>query len=64
MSSKNAIYESSILCFFGADDELTNSGFPTIGAVGRDGAAVVDGEGFGLDFGAASSLLTLTDAGT
>lgn len=53
-----------MLCFFGADDELTNSDFPTIGAVGRDGVAAVDGEGFGLAFGAASSLLTLTDAGT
>lgn len=64
MSSKNAIYESSILCFLGADEELTNSGFPTIEAVGMDGAAAVDGEGFGFAFGAAISLLTLTDAGT
>lgn len=64
MSSKNAMYESSILCFFGADDELTNSGFPTIGAAGRDGAAAVDGEGFAFAFGTAISLLTLTDAGT
>ena len=64
MSSKKAIYESSILFVFGADDELADSGFTMVGAAGWVAAAVTESDGFGFPFGAAISLLTLTDAGT
>jgi hypothetical protein len=59
MSSRKATYESSMLCVFGADDELAGSGFIMVGA-----AAVVETDGLGFPFGTAVSLLTLTDAGT
>ena len=64
MSSKKAIYESSILCGFGADDELADSGITMAGAAGWVAVAVTETAGFGFAFGAAVSLLTLTDAGT
>lgn len=64
MSSKKAIYESSILCGFGADDELADSGITMVGAAGWVAVAVTETDGFGFAFGAAVSLLTLTDAGT
>lgn len=64
MSSRKATYESSMLCAFGADDELAGSGFIMVGVAGWVVAAVVETDGFGLAFGAAVSLLTLTDAGT
>lgn len=65
ISSKNAIYESSILCGFSADEEFAVSCFTTVGAaVGRVAAATDERDGFGFDFGIADSLLTRTDAGT
>lgn len=61
MSSRNAMYESSIL--FGAEDEPVDSCFETGGArIGRLEVKMVDV--FGFDFGRADSLLTRTDAGT
>lgn len=63
ISSKNAMYESSILCPFGADDEV-DSGFTMVGATGLAFTVVVDSKGFGFALGAAVSLLTRTDAGT
>jgi len=63
MSSRKAIYESSMLLPFGADDEFADSGL-TGGVADRVGAAVVGSEGFAFAFGAAISLLTRTDAGT
>lgn len=61
MSSRNAIYESSIL--FGAEDEPVDSCFATGGAtIDRLEVEMVDV--FGFDFGRADSLLTRTDAGT
>ena len=65
MSSKKAIYESSMLCVFGAEGELTISGFTIEGAgPGLMDAATVETDGFGFPFGIAVSLLTRTDAGT
>lgn len=65
MSSRKALYESSMLLPLGAeeDDELT-SGFETVG-VGR-GTATDEDEitGFGFDLGSAVSRRTRTDAGT
>lgn len=59
------MYESSILCPFGAtDDELTASGFAIGGAGGLEAITVVEGVGLGFDFGAVISRLTRTDAGT
>lgn len=63
MSSRKALYESSMLCPFGADDDFTGSGL-TKGVTDWVGADVVGSDGFGFDFGAAISLLTRTDAGT
>lgn len=61
MSSKNAMYESSILGGF--DAELLDSCFATGGAtIGRLGVGRVD-DVFGFGFGRADSLLTRTDAG-
>lgn len=63
MSSKKAVYESSML--FGAgEDELTTSGFTTVGVAGRGATTVVGTAGFGFDFGTTDSRLTRTDAGT
>lgn len=66
MSSRKALYESSMLLPLGAeeDDELT-SGFTTVWGTGR-GATIeeVEMEGFGFDFGSAVSRRTRTDAGT
>lgn len=58
------MYESSILCAFGADDELVDSGF-MIGATGLEVTGMDETEGFGFAFAAAAalSLLTRTDAG-
>lgn len=64
MSSKKAIYESSILWDFGADDELIDSGFTVVGAVGLVATAVVEVPAFGFDLGMTASLLTRTEAGT
>ena len=65
MSSKKAIYESSILCGFGADEGLTVSDFTRVRAiVGLLVAAAVERDAFGLGFRVAVSLLTRTDAGT
>lgn len=64
MSSKKAIYESSMLCGLAADDEVDGSGFMIVGAAGCVAAVVVETDGLGFAFGAAVSLLTLTDAGT
>ena len=64
MSSRKATYESSMLCAFGADDELAGSGFIMVGAASWVAAAVVETDAFGFAFGTAVSLLTLTDAGT
>ena len=65
MSSKKAVYESSILCGFGADEGLTVSDFTTVGAIaGLLVVAAVESDAFGLGFGVAVSLLTRTDAGT
>lgn len=64
MSSKKATYESSMLCFFGADDEFAGSGFTTVGPVGPLTIAALVSDDFGFPFGTAVSLLTLTDAGT
>lgn len=59
MSSRNAVYESSILCGFGA---ALVSCFAIGGAtMGRLEAKGIDV--FGFDFGAALSRLTRTDAG-
>ena len=64
MSSKKAVYESSMLCAFGADDdELTDSGFTIVGGPETVLEVEVDIVGFGLDFATAFSLLTRTDAG-
>ena len=57
------MYESSIFCAFGADDELVDSGFTMVGATGLAAAVMVEIKGFGFAFGAAVSLLTRTDAG-
>ena len=58
------MYESSMLCPFGADDdELTASGF-TIVVAGLEATIVVETAGLGFDFGAFISRLTRTDAGT
>lgn len=64
MSSRKAIYESSMLGAFGADDD-TVSAFTTVGPDATETVVVeVDNEGFGFGFGIAVSLLTRTDAGT
>ena len=62
MSSRKAIYESSMLCGFCADVELGASVF-AMGAGGFGAARVVETDGLGFDFGAVISLLTRTDAG-
>lgn len=64
MSSKNALYESSTLCDFGAEDG-PGFGFVLEGGaecttIGVDGAATGI---LGLGFGVAVSRLTRTDAG-
>lgn len=64
MSSKKAIYESSMLCPFGADDKLTDSDLTTVDADVPETVAGFGRGGFGFDFGTAVSLLTRTDAGT
>jgi len=69
MSSKKAVYESSMLGAFGADDELTDSGFTivgpsVIGTVLEVDTDIVDTSGFGFVLVIAVSLLTRTDAGT
>lgn len=64
MSSKKAIYESSMLCPFAADDKLADSDFTTTGADVPTTVAEFDSDGFGFGFGIAVSLLTRTDAGT
>lgn len=66
MSSKKAVYESSTLCGFGADEELTDSGFVAVGTTAglMAAAGADDTDCFDLGFGAAVSLLTRTDAGT
>lgn len=64
MSSKKAVYESSMLCAFGADDELTVSGFTIVGPDVPVTVLEVDSDGFGFVLVVAASLLTLTDAGT
>ena len=63
MSSRKAIYESSMLCGFEADDELVASVF-TREAAGFEAATVVESDGLVFAFGAVISLLTRTDAGT
>lgn len=65
MSSRKAMYESSILCNLGAD-VVAVSGFPAdVTAEGLvAGPIAAEGCGFGLAFGAAVSRLTRTDAGT
>lgn len=64
MSSKKAEYESSMLGAFGADDELTDSGFTIVGPdVPETVLEVVGSEGFGFVLIIAASLLTRTDAG-
>lgn len=66
MSSRKAVYESSILCcgFWTDDDELVDSCFATTGAAaGRVVVGTAD-DVFGLAFGTTLSLLTRTDAGT
>lgn len=64
MSSKKAVYESSMLLDFGADDELVESGFTVVGAAGLMATAVVEVTAFGFGLGIAASLLTRTEAGT
>lgn len=66
MSSKKAVYESSMLCAFGADDELTDSDFTIVGPdVPETVLEVGPGTaGFGFVLDTAASLLTRTDAGT
>lgn len=64
MSSRKAKYESSMLCGFGANDEFAGSGFIMVGAAGWVAAAILETDVLGFAFGAAISLLTLTDAGT
>lgn len=62
MSSKNAVYESSMLSGFGAD-ALVHS-YLTTGGVTAGWLIVIAVDDFGLGFGSADSLLTRTDAGT
>lgn len=62
MSSKNAIYESSMLWGFGAG-ALADSCLTT-GGVTAGWLIVMAVDDFGLGFGSADSLLTRTDAGT
>jgi len=64
MSSKKAVYESSMLCAFGADVELTDSDFTIVGSDVPDTVLEVDTAGFGFVLLIAVSLLTRTDAGT
>ena len=65
MSSKKAVYESSMLCAFGADDdELTDSGFTIADPDVPETVLEVDNDGFGFVLVIAVSLLTRTDAGT
>lgn len=64
MSSKKAVYESSMLCVFGADDKLTDSDFTIVGPDVPETALEVDTAGFGFVLDIAASLLTRTDAGT
>lgn len=66
MSSKNAVYESSMLWGFDVEGELTTGCFF---ATGRGGAidclvGKTVGDALDFDFGRADSLLTRTDAGT
>lgn len=68
MSSKKAVYESSMLGAFGAD-ELTDSAFKIVGpgvteTVLDVDTDTVDTDGFGFVLVIAVSLLTRTDAGT
>lgn len=69
MSSKKAVYESSMLGAFRADDELTDSAFKIVGpgvteTVLDVDTDTVDTDGFGFVLVIAVSLLTRTDAGT
>lgn len=64
MSSKNAMYESSMLCGFGAADVLADSGFTAAGVTCLGVEAKLAADVFGFGFRAADSLLTRTDAGT
>jgi len=64
MSSKKAVYESSMLGAFGADDELTASDFTIVGPDVPETVLEVDTAGFGFVLLIAVSLLTRTDAGT
>lgn len=65
MSSKKAIYESSMLGAFGADEAATVSDLPmAAGAEDLGAVAAVESCGFGFGFVRAVSLLTRTDAGT
>lgn len=65
MSSKKAVYESSMLGALGADDELIDSGFTIVGPGVETGLDVrVDTGGFGFVLAVMASLRTRTDAGT
>lgn len=67
MSSKNAMYESSTLAGFAADEDggFTVGCFKTVGvSAGWEATDADETDGFGFVFGAADSLLTRTDAGT
>lgn len=65
MSSKKAVYESSMLGALGAENELTDSGFTILGTGAETALDVgVDTGGFGFVLAATASLRTRTDAGT
>lgn len=64
MSSKKAVYESSMLCPFGADVEFTGSDFTIVGPDVPGTVLEVGNDGFGFALAIAVSLLTRTDAGT
>lgn len=63
MSSTKAIYESSMVCGFGADEKFDASSFK-VESAGLGAATAAESGGFGFPLGAAVSLLTRTDAGT
>lgn len=64
MSSRKAIYESSILCDLGPDVVAVSGFAADVTTEGLETEAIAGGCDFGFALGAAVSLLTRTDAGT
>lgn len=64
MSSRKAVYESSILCDLGPDVVAISGLAADVRTEGLETEAIAGGCDFGFALGAAVSLLTRTDAGT